>query len=102
MNRVFSDDERSDQGVPVGFRKPPLPLQPVQHKAGASYNLPSPDSVARYHPSNRIIFFFVSTDDNSLFFFMILLFQWKSMHATTQIKKKQIKVFWVGYSSMYV
>ncbi|EEF37505.1 conserved hypothetical protein [Ricinus communis] len=48
LNRVLSDDERSDQGVPVTFRKkPPLPLQPVQHKAGAcGYNLPSPDSVA--------------------------------------------------------
>ncbi|KAK8586629.1 hypothetical protein V6N13_010217 [Hibiscus sabdariffa] len=46
LNRILSDDERSDQGVPVGFRKPPLPLQPVQQKAGATYNLPSPDSVA--------------------------------------------------------
>ncbi|KAJ6359141.1 hypothetical protein OIU76_000787 [Salix suchowensis] len=42
-----SDDERSDQGVPVSFRKPPLPvLQPVPHKPGAYHNLPSPDSVA--------------------------------------------------------
>lgn len=47
LNRILSDDERSDQGVPVGFRKPPLPLQPVQHKACGTYNLPSPDSVAR-------------------------------------------------------
>ncbi|PPD98103.1 hypothetical protein GOBAR_DD04845 [Gossypium barbadense] len=46
LNRILSDDERSDQGVPVGFRKPPLPLQPVQHKACGTYNLPSPDSVA--------------------------------------------------------
>ncbi|GLT63495.1 hypothetical protein SLA2020_360570 [Shorea laevis] len=47
MNRILSDDERPDQGVPNGFHKPPLPLQPVQHKAGgAAYNLPSPDSVA--------------------------------------------------------
>ncbi|KAE8710680.1 hypothetical protein F3Y22_tig00110319pilonHSYRG00122 [Hibiscus syriacus] len=46
LNRIFSDDERSDQGVPVGFRKPPLPLQPVQQKPGGTYNLPSPDSVA--------------------------------------------------------
>ncbi|GMI76598.1 PIGMENT DEFECTIVE 331 [Hibiscus trionum] len=46
LNRILSDDERSDQGVPVGFRKPPLPLQPVQQKAGGTYNLPSPDSVA--------------------------------------------------------
>lgn len=49
LNRALSDDERSDQGVPVTFRKPPLPLQPVQHKPCAfGYNLPSPDSVARY------------------------------------------------------
>lgn len=48
MNRV-PDDERSDQGIPaVGFRKPPLPLQPVHMKAGGGYSLPSPDSVARY------------------------------------------------------
>ncbi|XVF09533.1 hypothetical protein REPUB_Repub07fG0102100 [Reevesia pubescens] len=46
LNRILSDDERSDQGVPVGFRKPPLPLQPVQQKACGTYNLPSPDSVA--------------------------------------------------------
>ncbi|KAK9279002.1 hypothetical protein L1049_028584 [Liquidambar formosana] len=45
-SRVFSDDERSEQGAPVGLRKPPLPLQPVQLKAGVGYNLPSPDSVA--------------------------------------------------------
>ncbi|XVF50615.1 hypothetical protein PTKIN_Ptkin04bG0115800 [Pterospermum kingtungense] len=47
LNRMWSDDERSDHGVPVGFRKPPLPLQSVQHKACATnYNLHSPDSVA--------------------------------------------------------
>ncbi|KAK6249714.1 PB1 domain - like 9 [Theobroma cacao] len=46
LNRILSDDERSDQGVPIGFRKPPLPLQPVQQKACGAYNLPSPDSVA--------------------------------------------------------
>ncbi|KAJ7975166.1 putative Octicosapeptide/Phox/Bem1p family protein [Quillaja saponaria] len=45
-NRVFSDDERSDQGAPVGFRKPPLPLQPVQTRTSAGFGLPSPDSVA--------------------------------------------------------
>ncbi|KAM1786774.1 hypothetical protein ACFX15_038794 [Malus domestica] len=50
VNRV--DDERSsDQSMPVGFRKPPLPLplQPLQvNKAGGGgggYSLPSPDSV---------------------------------------------------------
>ncbi|XP_050237233.1 uncharacterized protein LOC126686958 [Mercurialis annua] len=48
LNRVLSDDERSDQGAPINLcRKPPLPLQLVQNKSGAcSYNLPSPDSVA--------------------------------------------------------
>ncbi|XP_062117017.1 protein PAL OF QUIRKY-like [Humulus lupulus] len=48
MNKVLSEDERSDHGVPVGFRKPPLPLQPVQPKVAATggYSLPSPDSVA--------------------------------------------------------
>lgn len=57
-SKVLSDDERSDHGggggAPVvGFRKPPLPLQPLQPKGvggggGGGYNLPSPDSVARY------------------------------------------------------
>ncbi|OMO49495.1 Phox/Bem1p [Corchorus olitorius] len=49
LNRILSDDERSDQGVPVGFRKPPLPLQPLplqQRPSGGYNNLPSPDSVA--------------------------------------------------------
>ncbi|XVE58751.1 hypothetical protein DITRI_Ditri04bG0194200 [Diplodiscus trichospermus] len=46
LNRILSDDERSDQGVPVSFRKPPLPLHPIQQKACGTYNLPSPDSVA--------------------------------------------------------
>ncbi|XP_065860780.1 RAF-like serine/threonine-protein kinase PRAF [Euphorbia lathyris] len=49
LSRISSEDERSDQGVPVNFRKkPPLPLQTVQLKpsAGSSnYSLPSPDSV---------------------------------------------------------
>lgn len=53
LNRVFSDDERSDHGVPVGYRKsaaPPsqtqnLPPQPPQ-KSGGGHDLPSPDSVA--------------------------------------------------------
>lgn len=47
-SRVLSDDERSDHGVPAGrLRKPPLPLQTVQYRACAAYNVPSPDSVAR-------------------------------------------------------
>lgn len=45
MSKVLSDDERSDHGAPIGFRKPPLPLQP---KPTGGYSLPSPDSVARY------------------------------------------------------
>lgn len=45
---VISDDERSDHGAPVGFRKPPLPiLQPVQGQKAGGFSLPSPDSVAR-------------------------------------------------------
>lgn len=48
-SRFVSDDEKSDQGAPTRFRKPPLPLQPVQRKLGHdAYNLPSSDSVARY------------------------------------------------------
>ena len=46
LNRILFDDERSDQGVPVGFRKPPLPLQPLQQKACGTYNLPFHDAVA--------------------------------------------------------
>ncbi|KAI9101618.1 hypothetical protein K1719_023862 [Acacia pycnantha] len=47
LNRVISDDERSDQGAPSGFRKPPLPMQLVQPRTcGGGLNLPSPDSVA--------------------------------------------------------
>ncbi|RDX64014.1 hypothetical protein CR513_57476, partial [Mucuna pruriens] len=42
MNRVVSEDEKSDHG----FRKPPLPLQLVQPKISAALGLPSPDSVA--------------------------------------------------------
>ncbi|XP_047182906.1 uncharacterized protein LOC124849090 [Vigna umbellata] len=42
MNRVVSEDERSD----LGFRKPPLPLQLVQPRTSGGLNLPSPDSVA--------------------------------------------------------
>lgn len=58
QNRVISDDERSDHGVPVGYRKPPtpqpqpqpqtLPPQFQQKSTGAAFDLPSPDSVSRY------------------------------------------------------
>ncbi|KAL1318461.1 hypothetical protein HN51_070781 [Arachis hypogaea] len=47
MNRlIISEDERSDPGVPLGFGKPPLPLQLVQPRTGGGVSLPSPDSVA--------------------------------------------------------
>ncbi|KAI4357737.1 hypothetical protein L6164_001668 [Bauhinia variegata] len=53
QNRVFSDDERSDHGVPVGNRKPPTPqpqpqaLLPQFHqKSTGVVDLPSPDSVS--------------------------------------------------------
>ncbi|KAM5570508.1 hypothetical protein ABKV19_011252 [Rosa sericea] len=53
MNRINSEDDISGQNVPVGFRKPPLPmlLQPQHFKqggggGGGGYSLPSPDSVA--------------------------------------------------------
>ncbi|KAL8135006.1 uncharacterized protein LOC141710994 [Apium graveolens] len=46
-SRFVLNDEKSDQGAATRFRKPPLPLQPVQRKLGHdAYNLPSPDSVA--------------------------------------------------------
>lgn len=58
QTRVFSDDERSDHGVPVGYRKPPtprsqpqnLPPQQVHHGKSNSggHELPSPHSVSRY------------------------------------------------------
>ncbi|CAH8381736.1 unnamed protein product [Eruca vesicaria subsp. sativa] len=54
--RVFSDDERSDHGVPAGYRKPPtprsqpqnLPPQQVHHVKSNSggHELPSPHSVS--------------------------------------------------------
>lgn len=61
QNRVFSDDERSDHGVPVGYRKPTTEqpqLQPqpqpqpqnlpsqFQQKSAGVVDLPSPDSVS--------------------------------------------------------
>ncbi|CAH2053405.1 unnamed protein product [Thlaspi arvense] len=43
-----TDDDRSDQGVPTGYRKPPLPMQPVAipPRGAGGYGLASPDSVA--------------------------------------------------------
>ncbi|KAF2317813.1 hypothetical protein GH714_041128 [Hevea brasiliensis] len=49
QNRVFSDDERSDHGVPVGYRKPPPPQTQQKSSGGGSggaVDLPSPDSVS--------------------------------------------------------
>ncbi|CAL5186613.1 unnamed protein product [Lathyrus oleraceus] len=45
VNRVVSDDERSDYGGVIGARKPPLPLQLVQPRTSGGLSLPSPDSV---------------------------------------------------------
>ncbi|RDY10564.1 hypothetical protein CR513_04893, partial [Mucuna pruriens] len=61
-NRIVSDDERSDHGVPVGYRKPPTPQPQVQSQTqtqtlapqfqqkstggGGAVDLPSPDSVS--------------------------------------------------------
>ncbi|XP_050223290.1 RNA polymerase II degradation factor 1 [Mercurialis annua] len=61
QNRVFSDDERSDHGAPVGYRKPPTPqtqqqtvvVPQTQQKSGSggggstgAVDLASPDSVS--------------------------------------------------------
>ncbi|KAF3431934.1 hypothetical protein FNV43_RR26670 [Rhamnella rubrinervis] len=52
QTRVVSDDERSDHGVPVGYRKqpPPQPQQTLppqtQQKPAGALDLPSPDSVS--------------------------------------------------------
>ncbi|WCJ24464.1 Octicosapeptide/Phox/Bem1p family protein [Euphorbia peplus] len=54
-NRVFSDDERSDLGVPLGYRKPPPPQSQPQtmvpqtqqkSSSGGEPQLPSPDSIS--------------------------------------------------------
>ncbi|KAL5079554.1 hypothetical protein RYX36_007975 [Vicia faba] len=45
VNRVVSDDERSDYGGVIGARKSPLPLQFVQPRTSGGLSLPSPDSV---------------------------------------------------------
>ncbi|KAF8407782.1 hypothetical protein HHK36_006918 [Tetracentron sinense] len=45
--RVFSDDERSEQGTLSGFGKPPQPPPPqLRQKPSGGIDLPSPDSVA--------------------------------------------------------
>nr|GMD18502.1 RNA polymerase II degradation factor 1 [Ipomoea batatas] len=51
-SRVYSDDERSEHGVPVGYSKPPLQQQPsqqppqMQPKPPTPTDLPSPGSVS--------------------------------------------------------
>ncbi|XP_010513833.1 PREDICTED: leucine-rich repeat extensin-like protein 5 [Camelina sativa] len=48
--RVISDDERSDHGVPAGYRKPPTPRSQPQnlqaHQLKSNSELPSPNSVS--------------------------------------------------------
>lgn len=71
QNRVVSDDERSDHGVPVGYRKPATPQpqtlpQPqilptqFQQKATGGIDIPSPDSVSRYLQKASLFFVFLS------------------------------------------
>lgn len=47
--QVPPEDDRSDSGVSTGYRKPPLPMQPVviPPRGAGGYGLTSPDSVAR-------------------------------------------------------
>ncbi|XP_027364167.1 uncharacterized protein LOC113871321 [Abrus precatorius] len=71
QNRVVSDDERSDHGVPVGYRKPPTPQPQAQLQTqtqtqthapqfqqkstgGGVVDLPSPDSVSSDSSLNAI------------------------------------------------
>uniref|UniRef100_A0A1J3JD19 PB1 domain-containing protein n=1 Tax=Noccaea caerulescens TaxID=107243 RepID=A0A1J3JD19_NOCCA len=46
--QVPPEDDRSDSGVSTGYRKPPLPMQPVviPPRGAGGYGLTSPDSVA--------------------------------------------------------
>ncbi|ESQ48086.1 hypothetical protein EUTSA_v10020240mg [Eutrema salsugineum] len=46
--QVSPDDDRSDPGGSTGYRKPPLPMQPVMipPRGAGGYGLTSPDSVA--------------------------------------------------------
>ncbi|KAJ0240526.1 hypothetical protein HA466_0221490 [Hirschfeldia incana] len=66
QTRVFSDDERSDHGVPAGYRKPPtprsqpqnLPPQQAHHVKSNSggHELPSPHSVSSDSSMNNPVF----------------------------------------------
>lgn len=48
--QASSDDDRSDPSVMVGYKKPPLPMQPllIPLRGAGGYSLASPDSIARY------------------------------------------------------
>lgn len=48
--QASSDDDRSDPGVILGYKKPPLPMQPlvIPLRGAGGYGLTSPDSIARY------------------------------------------------------
>ncbi|KAL1208267.1 Protein PAL OF QUIRKY [Cardamine amara subsp. amara] len=63
QTRVISDDERSDQGVPAGYRKPPTPraqpqnLPPQQaHQLKSNSEQPSPNSVSSDSSMNNPMF----------------------------------------------
>jgi len=71
QNRVFSDDERSDHGVPVCYRKPPQPQPQTQMQTltpqnqqrsgsggGAAIDLPSTDSISRYLIFYSFLYYF--------------------------------------------
>ncbi|KAF2546626.1 hypothetical protein F2Q70_00023096 [Brassica cretica] len=46
--QASSDDDRSDPSVMVGYKKPPLPMQPllIPLRGAGGYSLASPDSIA--------------------------------------------------------
>uniref|UniRef100_A0A1J3GPU6 PB1 domain-containing protein n=1 Tax=Noccaea caerulescens TaxID=107243 RepID=A0A1J3GPU6_NOCCA len=63
QTRVISDDERSDQGMPAGYRKPPTPRSqpqnppPQQLKSNSGgHELPSPNSVSSDSSMNNPVF----------------------------------------------
>lgn len=48
--QASSDDDRTDPSVMVGYKKPPLPMQPlvIPLRGAGGYGFTSPDSIARY------------------------------------------------------
>lgn len=73
MNRAFSDDERSDHGIPIGFLKLGVAPPQSQQKSSGGLDFPSPDSVSRYlilsNKSPIVVFlpkleFFLSIDSS--------------------------------------